>query len=183
MVTFSRSNKTVKTGPNRRLKALYDLVTNNSAHPIYAAETAMGTTSKRAMLDRLKQQRREGVVFKRRTALYVPGRPNSGGDALKLKFTATASCLVVSCKDHKRSIIIALHNDAGTTVDVGAVTIPPNHKIPKIGTVIEVRYLYAYPGGSLFQPVYLGVREDISAEACTQRQLKYKAGVGEEEEA
>jgi len=168
---------------NRRLKALYDLVTNNPAHPIYAAETAMGTTSKRAMLDRLKQQRREGVVFKRRTALYVPGRPNSGGDALKLKFTATVSCLVVSCKDHKRSVMIALHNEIGATVDVGAVTIPPNHKIPKIGTVVDVKYLYAYEGGSLYQPVYLGVREDISAKACTQRQLKYKAGADDEEDA
>jgi len=38
-----------------------------------------------------------------------------------------------------------------------------------------VRYLYAYPGGSLYQPVYLGKRDDIDADACIIRQLKFKA--------
>lgn len=167
----------------RRLKALYDLVTNKPKPPLYAAETATSTSSKRAMLDRLRQQRREGMVFKRRDSVYVPGRPSSGGDQRKLKFTATASCLVVSCKDHKRSVMIALLNETGATVDVGAVTIPPNHNIPKIGAVVEVRFLYAYPGGSLYQPVYLGERDDAGESSCTMAQLKYKAIDREEEEA
>jgi bifunctional non-homologous end joining protein LigD len=39
----------------------------------------------------------------------------------------------------------------------------------------KVRYLYAYPGGSLFQPVYLGVRDDLSISACALSQLKFKS--------
>jgi bifunctional non-homologous end joining protein LigD len=35
--------------------------------------------------------------------------------------------------------------------------------------------LYAFKGGSVFQPVYLGVREDLTQEDCTLDQLKYKA--------
>jgi bifunctional non-homologous end joining protein LigD len=167
---------------NRRLKALYDLVANDPKQPLYAAETAMGTTAKRAMWDRLKQQRREGVVFKRRTALYMPGRPNSGGDALKLKFTATASCVVVRSKGAKRSVMLTLLSDTGATVEVGAVTIPPNHQIPKVGAVVEIRYLYAYPGGSLYQPVYLGPRDDVDPTSCTMAQLKYKAGTEDDAE-
>jgi len=43
-----------------------------------------------------------------------------------------------------------------------------------VGAVIEVRYLYAYRGGSLFQPTYLGLRDDIEVDACLLSQLKYK---------
>ena len=45
----------------------------------------------------------------------------------------------------------------------------------ELGTVIEVRYLYAYPDGSLFQPVYRGERDDVSAEECVVSQVKFKA--------
>ena len=58
---------------------------------------------------------------------------------------------------------------------LGSVTIPANHVIPAAGAIVEVRYLYAYPGGSLFQPVYAGERTDQALEACDTAQLKYKA--------
>jgi bifunctional non-homologous end joining protein LigD len=64
---------------------------------------------------------------------------------------------------------------------VGNVTVPANQPIPAKGAVIEVKYLYAYPGGALFQPVCLGVRDDVATEACTIAQLKYKAADGEAE--
>ena len=48
--------------------------------------------------------------------------------------------------------------------------------------VVEVKYLYAFLGGSLFQPVCLGEREDTELTACVIGQLKYKAS-GEDEEA
>jgi len=43
-----------------------------------------------------------------------------------------------------------------------------------VDSIIEVRYLYAYKGGNLYQPTYLGVRDDISFEDCLISQLKYK---------
>lgn len=55
------------------------------------------------------------------------------------------------------------------------MTIPANHPVPKAGSIAEIRYLYAFPGESLFQSVHLGQREDIGREACTLSQLKYKA--------
>ena len=63
------------------------------------------------------------------------------------------------------------------------MTIPPSEQIPQAGIVVEVRYLYAYPGGSLFQPVYLGQRDDIDPSACVIGQLKYKANGEDEEES
>ena len=57
----------------------------------------------------------------------------------------------------------------------GNVTIPPNHLVPKPGSVVEARYLHAFrESGSVFQPVYLGPRADIPAEECTVDQLKFK---------
>ena len=73
--------------------------------------------------------------------------------------------------------------DGDKVVPVGNVTIPPNHEVPGIGAAIECRYLYAHRGGSIFQPVYLGVRDDIRAEECQLSQLKYKADPAREEAA
>ncbi|EDY16436.1 hypothetical protein CfE428DRAFT_6055 [Chthoniobacter flavus Ellin428] len=45
---------------------------------------------------------------------------------------------------------------------------------------MECRYLYARrESGSIFQPVFRGMREDISSEECTVAQFKYKAGPSE----
>jgi len=41
---------------------------------------------------------------------------------------------------------------------------------------VECRYLYAFKeSGCIYQPVYLGTRDDIPAEECTTSQLKFKA--------
>ena len=46
---------------------------------------------------------------------------------------------------------------------------------------MECRYLYAFrESGCIYQPVYLGVREDIRSEECVTSQLKYKAEPVEE---
>jgi bifunctional non-homologous end joining protein LigD len=116
----------------------------------------------------------EGVVLKRADAPYLPGRPNSGGVALKHKFTETATVRVLSVSDSKRSIAIELL-DGGMWTAVGNCTIPPNHGIPPKGALVEIEYLYAYPGGSLFQPVYRGARGDLEESAAHTGQLKYKA--------
>ena len=165
---------------SRRLAALGDIVVPESRGSIRTRGTATGTVQKQEMLDALRRLGAEGVVFKRHAAPYTPGRPASGGAQLKWKFTATASCIVTKVNGTKRSVALALL-DGGKRVAVGNVTIAANQCIPKAGSVVEVRYLYAFPGGSLFQPVCLGQRDDVDLDACTTGQLKYKGG-GEDEE-
>jgi bifunctional non-homologous end joining protein LigD len=80
---------------------------------------------------------------------------------------------VAAVNGNKRSVSLSLF-DGEHPVGVGSVTIPPNQPIPPAGEIVEVRYLYAYPGGCLYQPVFLGVRDDIAAEFCTLNQLKFK---------
>ena len=141
-------------------------------------ETAFTPAQKALLYNRLKLERREGVVFKLLDAPYTPGRPNSGGTQLKYKFVATVSAVVARINP-QRSVEVRLLNGDGW-ISVGNVTIPANHPIPKVGAVAEVRYLYAFrESNALYQPVYLGARTDVEQHECVLSQLKYKP---EEEE-
>jgi len=137
--------------------------------PLYVGERA-----KRDLYARLRKANKEGIVFKRLDAPSKPGRPASGGSMLKHKFYATCSCLVDKGRAGKRSIALSLKQGAGW-VSVGNCTIPANQPIPKVGDIVEIRYLYAYKGGSLYQPVLIGIRDDLEPNACDLKQLKYKA--------
>ena len=141
-------------------------------------ESACTDLEKRKKYLELVAHGAEGVVFKHLQAPYADGRPASGGDALKYKFYDTAS-FIVSGHNPQRSVSLRLYDQAPIR-RAGRVAIPPNHDIPPVGAVVEVRYLYAFAeSGCIYQPVYLGVRDDMGPEDCTEDQLKYKVG-GEE---
>jgi bifunctional non-homologous end joining protein LigD len=98
---------------------------------------------------------------------------------LKHKFVATLSAVVAKV-NQRRSVELQLIGPDGW-VKCGNVTIPANHNIPQASQVVEVRYLYAFKeSGILFQPVYLGPRDDVDDAECLTSQLKFK---GEDEEA
>ncbi len=151
---------------------LMNLLASFCHRHIMLVETAHTPEQKQALFEQLKAEDKEGVVFKRLDAPSVAGRPNSGGPQLKFKFHETASFIVTKVNG-KRSVGLMLF-DGDKVVPVGNVTIPQNHEVPQVGAIVECRYLYAYPGGSIFQPVYLGVRDDIHAEECVVGQLKFK---------
>lgn len=140
---------------------------------IIVVETAKTKKEKQQLFDNLKASKAEGIVFKKHSAPYTAGRPNSGGTQMKFKFYATASVIVTGI-NVKNSVKIAVIKGKKTRIDVGNVTIPPNRTVPAVDSIIEVRYLYAYKGGSLYQPVYLGKRDDIGLSDCMISQLKYK---------
>jgi len=156
-----------------RLAALMNLLFSVQQRTIKLVDTAFTTSQKLAMLKDLREGKREGIVFKHVFAEYTPGRPNSGGNQLKYKFVATLSALVAKV-NKQRSVEVSLlgHN---CWQSAGNVTIPANHKIPQADDVVEVRYLYAHRESDvLYQPVYLGKRDDVNPSECTVSQLKYK---------
>jgi bifunctional non-homologous end joining protein LigD len=135
--------------------------------------TTLTPNDKIDIFEELRATNCEGVVFKDMDAPYSPGRPNSGGPQLKCKFVESAS-FVVTRINAQRSVMLGLY-DGNTLIPAGNVTIPPNHAIPA-KDVVEVRYLYAFKeSGSIYQPVYLGKRNDIPASECVVEQLKYKS--------
>jgi bifunctional non-homologous end joining protein LigD len=137
---------------------------------ISAVSTWRTREEKEAGLQKLYEEKAEGVVFKRAGAAYAPGR---SGSHLKFKFTATCSARVRTV-NKKRSVGLELLDGNATWIDIGNVSVPVSHEIPRVGSLVEARYLYATSGRHLYQPVYLGLRTDIGEEECTLAQLKFK---------
>jgi bifunctional non-homologous end joining protein LigD len=149
-----------------RLEMLGMLMRSSKKQPIIMqAYTAFTKEDKHRLFEEAKRSGKEGVVIKDAKAGYTPGRPASGGPAYKCKFTASATCIVTEITKGKRSVQVAMRapgegGDKRKFYIVGNCTIPVNHEIPKVGELVEVNYLYAYRGGSLYQPVYKGPRPD-----------------------
>jgi len=142
---------------------------------IVIVPTAFTREEKLKLFRQLEKENREGIVFKKKNAPYTPGRPNSGGAQVKFKFYKTATFVVADMTTGKRSVGLEL-DDNGKMVFMGKVTIPPNKDVPKIGDFVEVRYLYAYKGGAIFQPTYLAKRGDCDITDATLGQIVYKNG-------
>ncbi len=164
-----------------RYEALAASVCASPTPALVVAETAWDEAGKRALYDRIAASGGEGVVFKKADGASVAGRPASGGSQVKCKFYATCTCLVAARND-QRSVRLQLFDDAGEAVSVGSVTIPPNKAIPTAGALVEIRYLYAYKGGSLYQATFLNERDDLSPGDCVLGQLKYRAEGAEAED-
>jgi bifunctional non-homologous end joining protein LigD len=159
---------------SRRYQKLVDLFKGKDPATLKLISTAWTTAEKKALYKKLKKDNAEGIVFKNINAGFVPGRPSSGGDQLKFKFCATATAQVVKTNPTKRSVLVAVYDPQGNKIEVGNVTVYPNQQIPQAGSIVEVKYLYYFPDGSLFQPVLLGERDDMTVEDCTLSQLKEK---------
>lgn len=100
---------------------------------------------------------------------------------------AMVTCIVSSQSNTKRSVGLSLLDADEGEVGVGNVTIPANKSVPSVGDIVEVRFLYKYEGGSLFQPVFLGPRVDQErADALLRKIVRVKrksAALAGEEEA
>lgn len=156
-----------------RYQKLESLFKDKNLESIKLVPTAWTTNEKQTLYKKLVKDNAEGIVFKDIHAMYREGRPNSGGDQLKFKFCATASVIVGQVNTGKRSVEMWV-KDEQVLKFVGNVTVYPNQEIPVQNSIIEVKYLYAYKDGSLFQPVLLGQRNDLDQDDCKIEQLKYK---------
>ena len=124
----------------------------------------------------MRAQRKEGIVFKCIDASYGEGKND---DQIKVKFVESATLQVASIHPTKRSVTVQAFDDLGVPVQLGSVTIPANYAIPALNALVEVEYLYCVK--SLVQAVYRGERTDQTLDSCSTRQLKYRAGIGEDE--
>lgn len=149
---------------------------------MFGTYTARTVEEKRKLYAALVENEDEGGVFKLASAQYTVGRPNSGGTQLKRVFFYRATVRVVKSHATKRSIFTEALDANGVWTPVGKCTIPANAAVPKALQLVEIEYKYAFLGGSLFQPQYKGVRDDIEESACTLTQLVYKNKSDSEED-
>ena len=146
---------------------------NDAKGPVRLVPLAVGYVAKKALLDKLVAGKKEGIVFKKLAARFTAGKAHS--DMAKYKFYSTASVIVVKHND-KDSIAMGLLDSTGKVVGVGNVTTIGHVKAP-VNSVVEVRYLYGYKGGCLYQPAYIGPRDDVDYNECSfdGQKIKFKA--------
>jgi bifunctional non-homologous end joining protein LigD len=152
-VLFLRDNDVRELPFYERYCSLEMLLENNLG---LLAETAWTEDDKRALLSKAMTNGWEGLMGRIASMTYKAGR---GKAIWKWKLWASATCRVLTA-NAKRSIGIALLGDDGSDVNVGNVSVPVNQDIPELYGLVEVRYLYAHDGGSLFQPTLIGPRDD-----------------------
>lgn len=162
------NKKDLSTKPYRERLAILNTITFGKN--VVVAKTAYTKEEKESLLKEMEDTNAEGVVVVELDATYISGRNST---CLKFKFYKTATVKVSSLTKGKRSVQMSVEEN-GKFIDVGAVTIPVNKEIPEVNDFIEVRYLYAYKGGSLFQPTFLFSRADADDSDCSINQLAYK---------
>ena len=167
-----------------RYVKMLSLIKASKQKDLVPVDTAFTAAEKQQLFARLEKEGREGIVFKLLSAPYLPGKPASGGTQFKYKFRSDISCIVRKVNAGKRSVAIYVL-DGEQELSVGNVTIPPNAEIPAPEDIIDVKYLYAYRqpgnGGTLYQPIFKGKRDDVARKECTVDRLKFKAEIDEED--
>ena len=132
----------------------------------HVVDSASTPTGKTLLLAKAKSTRAEGLAVKLRTAPHRGGR---NGSHLKYKFESTASFIVGPKPKHKandghRSVALYVI-DKGRQRFVATVKVADKYPVPSEGTIVDCRYLYAYPDGGIVQPAYFGVvRTDMSGQ-------------------
>ncbi|AXR60571.1 WGR domain-containing protein [Leptospira mayottensis] len=169
---FSKDGRDIQHLSYRERYAILKSILKDRDKTFRLVELVVSTKDKKGLLEKLRENQKEGIVFKDLNAPYKAGRPASKGAQIKFKFYETAT-VSVETVNLKRSVSMRLY-DGKSWINVGNVTIPVNFELPQEKDIIEVRYLYAYRGGSLYQPTYLGVRSDADENDCDLNQLKYK---------
>ena len=128
--------------------------------PFLTVRQATTQTEKVEMLETIRVEKGEGVVFKSLFGTYLSGRSAVG---VKFKFWKSGSFMVEA---------INIAKGTASLGQFGNCAFPFAGMWPKVGEIIEVRYLLITKHGKLSQPTFLGVRNDLTAEDLAAQILK-----------
>ena len=140
---------------------------------VLAVETAIGTKAKRALYERLKATRQEGIVFKKLVSGY---RSGYNDDQIKMPFFESCTVQVVAHHKTKRSISVQGFDKDGLPDPLGWITVPSNYPMPPVGALVDTEYLYRVK--ALVRTIYRGIRTDQTLASCSTVNLKYRADIG-----
>lgn len=125
---------------------------------IRAVPKIYGLKEKAEFVKDLMKRRKEGVVFKLSGGHYVPGRIEDPKKAIavKVKFYAAISPVVLGWKKDKQSIEVGLREEIkgskAKIISVGWVTVPTKYMEQiEVGKPVRVKYLYATAAHQLYQ--------------------------------
>jgi bifunctional non-homologous end joining protein LigD len=159
-----------------QLSDLFGYESESNGGCLRVAALYITTTAKLGLLKREVDEAGEGVVYKKLSAAYMPGRR---GVNIKRKLWASATVRVCTKKKEDGKNSFAMEMWAGHSwTEVGTVTLTKTVDMPKPGTYREVKYLYLGAGGRMVQAEDLGPRTDVDDSDCAIFQCKRKQ-VGE----
>lgn len=163
--------------PNAELwarRAALEALLSAIQHPFKIVPQARTWREKEELATKAVARNLEGLILKQVDSPYRPGARCT--EWLKIKFVATADCIVLGVRDDgKDSVRLGMRDPIGLqTVDVGrASLIGKEKRCPiNVGDVVEVRYLYTGAQGRLYQPTILRKRDDKLPSQCTIDQMK-----------
>ena len=158
-------------------EARWDVLTTVCGNKVLVAPLAVGKADIMGLIELEHSTRGEGVVFKKLSARYMPGRQ---GTNKKFKFWTSATFRI--CAKQKSASKATAHSfgveahtpgsPLGEWGYCGSVTC--KGPMPEAGTFREVKYLYVGAGGHLYQPEDWGARTDVTAADCLYSSLKQK---------
>lgn len=162
-----------------RYQQLKNVIGGPNGWPIHLLPIYTGDKNIRRIIEDLKSQNKEGFVLKDMLARHTAGLDHQA--QFKMPWVAQCSAIVVQ-RNEQRSVALALYREDGAGICVGNVSIPSNQEIPSPGDVVEIRYKNWVPSGALYQPCYLGKRDDVLQSDCTfeKQRLRVKPGVDSE---
>lgn len=131
------------------------------------------TEDKLVLAQRLLESNREGVVLKRASSSYVPGKRTS--DWLKLKFTKDIDCIVVDKGvDGKSNLALGLMREDGVVKEIAhASALTGDGMSVGVGDVVTVQFLYVSDDDHLVQPTKPRLRADKKPSECGWDQLEH----------
>lgn len=142
---------------------------------IRTVPVATGTAAKAILVNDVRTNKGEGIIFRLATGRYLPGDDTTGTVIFRHKFQGIAVARVMTPDGRReRSVGFAMLDVTGEWVQAGNVTIPANAPIPTAGELIRVQYLPrprshavgAPLAGALVQTVYLGRTTDHTDADC-----------------
>jgi bifunctional non-homologous end joining protein LigD len=146
------------------------LLAFENRHPmVKVAKTIEGRAAKAAFILAKKEEKAEGVCFKKLDAPYKAGK---NGQHKKLKFWKSLDCVVTAPNaEGHNSVEVSLYNRQGKLQRICGVSL--NGKVAvRIGDVIEIDYLYGTGNLEVVQPNLVRVRDDKKPHQCTIDQIQ-----------
>ncbi len=162
-----------KLGYVERWERLDGEVEPGLSGPVSVLAMSVGKDKKK-LLESLRAQKAEGIVFKRRDAPYTAGRHST---QLKHKFVKSADVAIIANAGNAYRMVV---QDEKKQFDVGKVFAGTTNASRKDldarlargeTPVAEVQYLYATADDQLYQPVFVRTRDDKEPDECLRSQL------------
>lgn len=133
-------------------------------------------TEKVALMRHVAENHKEGIMLKDGRCSY-PTNGRRSNAMLKAKLVKTADCIISEVgREGKHSAAVSLYAgfQTGDLVDVGSVKLTDEQmRTMRIGTVVEVAYLYCTEDLRLYQPRLRCVRTDKAPHECLLDQLQF----------